>query len=247
MRRQAPPEARSDARLAAPLAPGQNKTLLEARNLAQRRPDDSGWLLDHVSLGLAPGDRVAVAGPSGSGKTLFLRALALLDPVDHGAVFWHGQPVALDHVPHFRSRVIYLHQRPSLAEDTVENALRGPYSLAVHRHRRFDRDQVLAWLERLGRGTDFLRQTVRNLSGGELQITALVRALQLQPEVLLLDEPTAALDERAGRAVEGLLSDWVAEQPRRAMLWVSHDPDLAGRLGQRVVRFAGGRIVATGA
>ena len=124
--------------------------LLEACGVGRLRPGEQGWLLHNVSLEVRGGDRLALAGPSGGGKTLLLRALALLDPLDVGAACWRGQPVAAAEVPAFRRRVAYLHQRPALFEGTVEDNLRLPFSLAVHREQSFDRERALALLATLG-------------------------------------------------------------------------------------------------
>src|SRR5205807_6803377 len=136
------------------------------------------------------------------------RALAWLDRLDEGEIRWRSQPLRGDLIPAYRSRVIYLHQRPALFEGTVEDNLRLPFSLKAHRAGRFDRARAVARLAGLGRDPSFLDKSHRDLSGGEAQITALVRALQLDPDVLLLDEPTAALDGTAARAVERLLEHW---------------------------------------
>jgi putative ABC transport system ATP-binding protein len=217
--------------------------IVEAHAIGRRHPDGKNWLLEQVSLRLEPGERLAVCGPSGSGKTLLLRALALLDPIDQGQLLWLGRPVHRLRVPEFRSQVMYLHQRPAFFEDQVEAALQAPLLLRVHRHRPFDRDRVVAWLAQLGRDASFLTKAMRSLSGGELQILALVRALSLEPTVLLLDEPTAALDELTARAVEQLLADWVAQRPSRSLVWVSHDAGVQQRAAQRSVRIEAGRIV----
>jgi putative ABC transport system ATP-binding protein len=218
--------------------------LLEAHQIGRLHPDRQRWLLDDVSLAIYPGDRLAIAGPSGSGKTLLLRALALLDPIDRGQITWKSQPVRHDRVPRLRSKAIYLHQRPALLNDTVEGAVRFPFSLRVHRGKRFDRDRAVAQLARLGRDAAFLTQRVANLSGGETQIAALVRALQLDPTILLLDEPVSALDPETARAVEGSLLEWVEETAlERAWVWVTHDAAQADRIAQRTVRVRAGRLV----
>jgi putative ABC transport system ATP-binding protein len=220
-----------------------NPVLVEARELSRRRPGGDGWLLDHVTLAVAAGTRLAVAGPSGAGKTLFLRALALLDPADGGAVFWKGQPIHRTAVPQYRTHVLYLHQRPALLEGTVESALRRPFALRVRQHQQFDRDRTVDLLGQLGRAPSFLEKNIGDLSGGEHQVTALVRALQLDPVVLLLDEPTAALDPQTTAAVEELLASW-ASQPDagRAIVWVSHDAQQAQRVAPRTIFMEAGRI-----
>ena len=222
-----------------------DQTLLEARQVGRRNPDGQSWLLDGVSVTLRPGTRLAVVGPSGSGKTLLLRALAMLDPIDHGSIAWQGRVVAREAIPAYRSQVIYLHQRPALFDDTVEGALRQPFSLQVYSRRRFDRDRVITLLADLQREPSFLEKHIRDLSGGETQIVALVRALQLDPTVLLLDEPTAALDVHATASTETLLERWMAESPAvRAWVWVSHDVDQAQRMARERIVVEAGRLVA---
>jgi putative ABC transport system ATP-binding protein len=219
--------------------------LLEARGISRRVPGGDGWLLQDICLGVGAGERVALAGPSGAGKSLLLRALALLDPLDAGAVYWHGRPVADADVPACRRHVMYLQQRPALFEGDVEANLREPFTLKAYRGRHFDRPRVLGLLAELGRDESFLSRSHRDLSGGEAQIVALLRALQLGPDVLLLDEATAALDPAAVQAFEKLVAGWLAEAPAgRAAVWVSHDPAQAARVAQRAVFVRGGRIVA---
>ncbi|WP_435574561.1 ATP-binding cassette domain-containing protein [Burkholderia cenocepacia] len=92
-----------------------------------------------------------------------------------------------------------------------------------------------------GRGADFLDKRASDLSGGEAQITALLRVLQLDPDVLLLDEPTSALDPESARAIEALVGAWFDAAPdARAYMWISHDPAQAARIGtMRLVMQAG--------
>jgi len=216
--------------------------LLSAEGLGRRRADQA-WLLHEITLAIRPGERLTITGPTGSGKTLLLRALALLDPIDTGHVLWKGEPIIPKQVPRFRSHVMYLHQRPVLVEGTVEDNLRLPFALTVNRQRSCDRDRTLKLLSDARCDPGFLSRTDQNLSGGERQIVALVRALQLEPAILLLDEPTASLDSGTAESIEALILRWQQERyGERAFAWISHDPAQAQRVASRCVSLAQGRI-----
>lgn len=215
--------------------------LLQASGLERRIGDRV--LLNDVCLAIHGGDRIAIVGPTGSGKTLLLRSLAMLDPVSAGGMRRHGTPVQGNEVSEFRSRVIYLHQRPALIEGTVEDNLRQPFSLRVHHNKHFNRGRIVDLLESLGHGEPFLSKQQRDLSGGEGQLTALLRAIQLDPDVLLLDEPTAALDGKSTGMVEALVSNWLAERPGlRATVWVTHDHNQARRVSSKLLPIREGRL-----
>ena len=217
-----------------------DSAILDARDLWRRRPDGTGWLLQAASLRVDAGECLAVVGASGSGKTLLLRAAARLDPLDRGEVLWQGRPLTRDAIPEYRSQAVYLHQRPAFAAATVEEALRQPFALKTHRRRAFNRPRVERLLETLGRDGAFLSKQVRDVSGGESQIVALVRAMQLAPTLLMLDEPTAALDANTVAAAERLLREWIDEVPdRRAIVWVTHDAQQARRVAERTVQIDG--------
>ena len=216
--------------------------IIAAKNLG-RRSRHGDWLLRDISMELCAGERVALVGPSGSGKTLMLRALAMLDPIEAGELLWNGARVAGSSVPEFRSQVMYLHQRLAIGEGTVEQILRGPLEFQQHAGRVFSKERICRWLSVLERTNDFLEKKATTLSGGEAQIVALLRAMQLDPAVLLLDEPTAALDVSAALAIEQLVRIWLDESVEvRATVWVSHDIEQAHRIANRQWQMRGGEL-----
>ena len=218
---------------------------LELSGLGRRHPKADQWLLRKVSCQIVPGDRLALVGPSGSGKSLLLRTMALLDPWDEGQIRWQGQSVSGNDVPDYRRQVIYLHQQPALVEGTVQHNLRQPFLLQAHQQKlvTFDEARAGDLLEQLNRDDSFLGKQQNVLSGGEAQLVSLVRAMQLDPHVLLLDEPTASLDQTTARAVEQLVDRWLSDQPAaRAIVWVSHDAQQAARVSQRRLRMRHGRV-----
>jgi putative ABC transport system ATP-binding protein len=182
---------------------------------------DGRWLWRGISFSLDPGERLAVAGASGSGKTLLLRAVAGLDRLDEGTVTHRGREPDEWRMPEYRARVTYLAQTPALVEGTVEENLRLPFDFRVHGDRSYDRRRILGYLDRLERGADFLDRDADDLSGGERQLVALLRVVQLEPAVLLLDEPTAGLDEALVNEVEALVGEWLGDGERGAV-WTSH-------------------------
>ena len=225
------------------MEPGQTAPRLQAQDLGCHLPGHEEWLFRQLQLTIEPGARIAVLGPNGAGKTILLHALALLIGCDEGELLWRGSRVERARVPSFRAAVIYLHQTPVLSAGTVEENLRQPFELRGHQDKRFDRDRLQQWFDRSGRSERLWEQPAGELSGGERQVVALLRAMQLDPAILLLDEPTAALDTATTRAIEDLVIGWQAACPdQRAYLWVSHSADQVARIADRTLRLAEGRL-----
>ncbi|PSN16850.1 ABC transporter [filamentous cyanobacterium CCT1] len=212
--------------------------MLAVENLGRQLGDR--WLWRGVSFDLFSGDCLGLVAPSGAGKTLLMRNLVLLDPIQQGAVKFAGKNPSEWGVSAYRSRVMYVPQRAVSIENAARNALEGTvqdnlmqvFELGVYRQRQFDPHIIQTWLGQLGRGAEFLNLQGARLSGGEAQILALLRALQLNPQVLLLDEPTASLDAATTTRVEALLLDWL-RHPHRACLMTSHDAEQIHRFTQR--------------
>ncbi|MBD8670842.1 ATP-binding cassette domain-containing protein [Pseudomonas lurida] len=214
--------------------------LIETRALTRLDERRQVPLLQPIDCTLHAGDRVSITGASGSGKSVFLRALALLDAPTSGQILWNNQPIGNTQIPHYRSHISYLSQRPALLDGSVEDNLRFPFSLKTLRKRSFDLAAVTTLLGHAGKAPDFLAKRAGDLSGGESQVVSLIRTLQLNPEVLLLDEPTAALDPTSSREVEALIDAWFAGDPARACIWVSHDLDQARRMSDIHLQMSAG-------
>ncbi len=177
------------------------------------------WQNGPVDFSLRAGECVGLSGPSGSGKTLLLRALADLDPHE-GAVSLDNNACADMPATRWRRRVALLPAESAWWRDHVGEHFPGGLP------------ENLDWL---GFGPEVLNWQVSRLSSGERQRLALLRLLGHEPEVLLLDEPTANLDGENALRVEALLTDYVNKH-NAAMLWVSHDPAQIKRVTQRHLR-----------
>jgi len=177
--------------------------------------------LADIDLALARGDFVAVVGANGAGKTTLLRALHGLVPLSGGERAQSLQGL----------RIAMLFQRPFLVRATVRANVELALRLAGMA-RRERRTQAIDALERVGLAA-LAGRPARELSIGQQQRVALARAWALQPDVLLLDEPTASLDPGATREVESLIGQIAARGV--AVLMTSHNLGQVRRLAQRVV------------
>lgn len=177
-------------------------------------------ILANVQLELHPGEFTLITGANGSGKTTLLRIIAGLDRPDRAGVMLVGEMRSWRKSrKELRRRCVYLHQRPYLFTGSVLDNLR--FSLSVNGIRGQERRQKLSQavesfsLERL------LTREARSLSGGEQQRLALARACLSEPEVLLLDEPTANMD--AGSRAQFISMLMNSGERRQAVVMVSHD------------------------
>lgn len=195
-------------------------------------------ILDVEALDVFPGEVLAVVGPNGAGKSTLIHVLALLERPSAGRVLFDGQPLGGGLLP-YRRRMAVVFQEPLLLDVSVESNVGS--GLALRGVQRAERERrVRLWLERFGIER-LAHRSARTLSGGEAQRTSLARALVLEPEVLLLDEPFAALDEPTRQALIDDLDSALAETHASAV-FVSHDRAEALRLSDRVAVLIGGRV-----
>ncbi|MFE7797704.1 ABC transporter ATP-binding protein [Nocardia sp. NPDC057440] len=200
-----------------------------------------------VSVTVAPGEVVALLGPNGAGKTTALRALAGLTPLTSGSIrldenIWDAPPKLF--IPAERRAVGVVFQDYLLfahmsAQDNVAFGLR-----ARGQHRRAARDHAKYWLDRVGLA-EHVHAKPRALSGGQAQRVALARALATDPQLLLLDEPLAALDASTRLQVRSDLAHHLADYTGHTVL-VTHDPLDAMVLADRLVILENGVIVQEG-
>jgi ABC-type iron transport system FetAB ATPase subunit len=181
--------------------------------------------LEGIDLAVAAGEVLCLSGPSGSGKTRLLRAVADLEP--HGGEVWLGEQAQSSLSGHeWRARMMLVPAESQWWADSVGEHLPDPF---------------MADLEALGFAHEVLDWQVARLSSGEKQRLALLRAVSREPAALLLDEPTANLDEATTRRVEA----WLVQRIRERgwpVLWVAHDSGQIARVAKRHLRIEGGGL-----
>ncbi|MFI7250090.1 ABC transporter ATP-binding protein [Micromonospora chalcea] len=218
-------------------------SVLDAHLVAER----DGFTLD-VRLSVAAGEVVALLGPNGAGKTTALRVLAGLHPLTAGHLTLDGadldRPDRRMWTPPERRPVGVVFQDyllfPHLS--ALDNVAFGPRRRGADK--RAARARAQAWLDRVGLG-DQARRRPRQLSGGQAQRVALARALAVDPALLLLDEPLAALDARTRLDTRAELQRHLGAHPGATLL-VTHDPLDALVLADRLVIVEHGRVVQEG-
>ncbi len=202
-------------------------------------------VLRGVDLRIAPGESIAITGPSGCGKSTLLHILGTLDRPDAGSVtLFNEDALALEEAGLSRLRanrigfIFQLHHLlPHLS--ALENVLVPTLAGSDRPDRNSALERARKLLDRVGLG-EHLNKKPSQLSGGEQQRVAVVRALIRQPGLLLADEPTGALDAANGKALMDLLLELNAEH-QTALVVVTHDPKLAA-LMKRPLRIADGRL-----
>ncbi|MDZ4160214.1 MAG: ABC transporter ATP-binding protein [Anaerolineaceae bacterium] len=217
------------------------QSLLLVRDLVVRR--GASTVLRVHALDVAAGETLAVIGPNGAGKSSFLLAIAqLLRPVS-GEIWFGGRLVCRRWELEYRRRLGMVLQEPLLLSDTVFNNV-----AAGLRFRSLERAEVkkrvFAWLEKLGIA-HLANRPARSLSGGEAQRVNLARAFALQADLLLLDEPFAALDPPTRSALQADFQSLLTETGQTALL-VTHDLEEAWMLCDRAAVFIGGELRQVG-
>jgi tungstate transport system ATP-binding protein len=189
-------------------------------------------ILDRLSLTIGPGAPTLIVGPNGAGKTSLLRLCMGLEAPSSGRISWGGRSNSA------MARRAILFQRPVMLRRRA--AANVAYALAqAGIPRKLRASRVAALLERVGL-SDLARRPARRLSGGEQQRLALARALARDPEILLLDEPTANLDPAATRSVEEIVLS--AARSGIKIVMASHDLGQVRRLAGDVVFLVRGAL-----
>ncbi len=196
-------------------------------------------------LKIQKGQIYGVIGPSGAGKSTLLRIINLLIPPDHGTLLFHGQPVPNNGAARFevQRKMTLVFQKPLLFKDSVKNNV--AYGLKARGYPRPEVEKrVNTLLEQVGM-KELATRRAETLSGGEAQRVAIARAVVFEPELLLLDEPTANLDPVNIELIENMIIK-MNRLKAITVLMVTHNIFQARRIAEQVIFIHQGRIVEMG-
>jgi tungstate transport system ATP-binding protein len=202
-------------------------------------------VLQGLSLSVGKGEVFTLIGPTGAGKTTLLRIIDLLEVPGAGEIYFDGKciPRLGKQRLEIRRRMSFIHQKPQVFNLSVyDNVACGLGWRGENRNRTAEKvDRILEMVGLEG----YENRNARTLSGGEAQRVALARSLVLEPDVLLLDEPTANLDPVSTAKIEQLIS-YVARQRNSTMIMATHDMSQGQQLADRIGVLLAGRLVQTG-
>ena len=219
-----------------------SENIIQVKDLTKRF--DSGVVaLDHCDLNIRKGEVVAIIGPSGSGKSTLLRSLNLLETPTSGSIIFEGVDLADKKVNINLHRqkmgMVFQHFNLFPHKTVLENITMAPVRLKKMTKAQA-KEKAMALLERIGL-SDKANTYPNMLSGGQKQRIAIVRALAMEPVVMLFDEPTSALDpEMVGEVLELMRS---LAKEGMTMAVVTHEMGFAREVANRVVFMADGRIL----
>jgi len=217
--------------------------LIEVRSLYQRY--DKKEILKNINIGIDKGEVFALIGPTGSGKTTLLRLMNLLEVPTSGRIYFDGMDVTEGGKIRLetRRRMAFVLQKPVVFNTSIYDNI--AYGLRWRGKKRGDiKQKVNSILEMVGLSADKNRNA-RTLSGGETQRVAIARAIAVEPEVLLLDEPTANLDPISTSKIEELITN-IIHQYNTTIIMATHDMSQGQRLANRIGVLVDGEILQTG-
>jgi len=178
-------------------------------------------ILSNLSLRLAKGRKATLVGPSGSGKSTLLLALLGFVAPSEGTIRIFEEELTASSVWRLRTRMAYVSQEPEMGEGTVRRILNHPFTFKNNRHLQDNMERAPELMEKLYLPGHLLDKDIASLSGGEKQRVALISALLLEREILLLDEASSALDQGTKQAAIDLLYS----KEDLTMLSVTHDQE----------------------
>ena len=217
--------------------------MLEVKNIV--KSFDGKEVLKGIDFKVDKGEKVIIIGPSGSGKSTFLRTLNLLESIDIGDIIFEGNKINTKiNVDEYRQKIGMVFQSFNLFNNLTvkENIMLAPVTLKLKTKEDAEKE-ALKLLKKINL-KDKADKYPSQLSGGEKQRVAIVRALAMNPKMMLFDEPTSALDPEMVGEVLNLMKDLADDG--MTMIIVTHEMSFAKDIGSKIVFMDDGKIVEQG-
>ena len=220
--------------------------IISVKDLVKTYNNGSVTALDHCSLNVKKGQVIAIIGPSGSGKSTLLRSLNLLEEPTSGKIFFKGTDLTSKEVDINKHRqkmgMVFQHFNLFPHKTVLENITLAPVTLKIQTEEEA-KNAAMKLLERVGL-PEKANEYPNMLSGGQKQRIAIVRALAMEPEVMLFDEPTSALDPEMVGEVLDVMKELAAEG--MTMIVVTHEMGFAREVADEILFMSEGRIIERG-
>lgn len=217
--------------------------MLEVKNIV--KSFDKKQILNNINFKVKNGEKVIIIGPSGSGKSTFLRCLNFLETIDSGEIIFEGKQInEKTNLDEYRQNIGMVFQSFNLFNHLTvkENIMLAPVTLKLKS--KEDAEKIAKELLKKINLSSKANKYPNQLSGGEKQMVAIVRALAMNPKVMLFDEPTSALDPEMVGEVLNLMKDLANNG--MTMVIVTHEMEFAKEIGSRIVFMDKGKIVEQG-
>ena len=214
-------------------------TIINVKNL--KKSFNNNKVLRGIDFELHAGEKVVIIGPSGSGKSTFLRCLNRLEEPTSGEIYFKDTPITDKNIREIRTKVGMVFQHFNLINNltVLENLTLAPVKL--HKMDQTSAEKKARNLLRHIGLLDKIHVFPASLSGGEKQRIAIIRAMMMEPEVLLFDEPTSALDPESIGDVLSLIRE--LSSTGIAMIIVTHEMNFAREIASRIIFIDNGKIV----
>ena len=215
--------------------------LIELKNLTKRYTNTTA--LQNINLQVEKGEAFTIMGPNGSGKTTMLRIMAGLDKPTNGEIYFNGTKINENNRKQIRNRSTMVFQKTALFNTTVYNNI--AYGLKIRKTPKKEINQKVAEALKIVKLEGYEKRQAKKLSGGEQQRISLARALALNTELLLLDEPTANLDPKTASIIEETISH-TNRQNKTTIIIATHNIFQAQTITKRAALLLAGRIAEIG-
>ena len=217
--------------------------MLEVKNIF--KSFDGKEILKGINLKVDKGEKVIIIGPSGSGKSTFLRTLNLLESIDSGEIIFENNKInSKTDIDQYRQNIGMVFQSFNLFNNLTvkENIMLAPVTLKIKNKEEAEKEakELLKKINLKDKANKYPNQ----LSGGEKQRVAIVRALAMSPKIMLFDEPTSALDPEMVSEVLNLMKELAGSG--MTMIIVTHEMGFAKEIGSKIVFMDNGKIVEQG-